>query len=898
MPEASMLSAQEAISVIHKLRALGIDADVDLPRICVVGKQSSGKSSVMEALTGIPLPRASGTCTRCAFEISTRHFDECAFDCTVSVRTLGQDGTRQKFTLASVTNPSDLPGVLETVQRLLLNSGVLLDLTNKLQDRSASLAEVRQALETSQIKPSAFTEDIVIIDIKGKMYSDLELIDLPGLIQSTGEADEESLIGIVDDLCRTYLQQPNTLIVMCLPCNDDLDNQAVRRIAKEFDDEGLRTVGLLTKADLVPQGTEQKWTNILQAKQNELRLGYFAMRNPTQAELDKGLPRADLEGFFFKTDPLGQSLQVVAPGRCGAAFVGRFLSEQLSDMITRQLPGLRSKIRTMLEESKEELAALGESVQSHEARPLLRSIIDKLHGSLAAHIEAGGAPPFRFWAAIKEYYENLKDDCYAARPTFEFNSCVLDDPIEITLRHQADLNLLSRHGKWDLGVGEGHGQNNAPLTINGKKLPKGQFQVQWDPKCCLDDVQEACETPLGMYTTSEGMPWVATWEVEKKGEGHYWYFLPDIDSGVKMQYRKVGDSSWSMYRSTPTRIGKWWRTPLWSRMGSEEFEQSCWVNDMIVAQGITGPAKGGVGDKAERPDEAAAARIRKSRAAQDDWPLVLRFKPTVSSKCLNLIDVADRITAARGRESCLPGGPAAYRVVQQILSDSHAQWKQPMERCIDSVSKKLEHLVNDTCRDVLGKYSKVESRVVESLHVLIAKCKRDMALRATELLERQEKAPDLLTQNDKCLSDSFQAAQQFLRGAMGCSLNLDMLDATERSRFSELAAKAGLTKDPSTWVAIGDHEDAVWTAAAAHAYYKLSLQRFCDAFPRAVDDLLLRGTVRQCREIIFKDLHVDQWTDEELRNMFEADPDVERRRREAQAKVKRLEEGFSILETS
>ena len=81
----SALSMQESLRTVHDLRSLGLDKDVDLPRICVVGKQSSGKSSVIEALTGIAVPRAAGTCTRCAYEVSTRHTSD-EFQCIVSLR--------------------------------------------------------------------------------------------------------------------------------------------------------------------------------------------------------------------------------------------------------------------------------------------------------------------------------------------------------------------------------------------------------------------------------------------------------------------------------------------------------------------------------------------------------------------------------------------------------------------------------------------------------------------------------------------------------------------------------------------------------------------------------------------------------------------------------------------
>lgn len=55
----------QLIKVIKKLEDLNIDATLpSLPKFVVVGDQSAGKSSVVEALCDISLPRGQGTCTR------------------------------------------------------------------------------------------------------------------------------------------------------------------------------------------------------------------------------------------------------------------------------------------------------------------------------------------------------------------------------------------------------------------------------------------------------------------------------------------------------------------------------------------------------------------------------------------------------------------------------------------------------------------------------------------------------------------------------------------------------------------------------------------------------------------------------------------------------------------
>lgn len=57
---------------IDRLFECNVGDSVALPQIVVVGDQSSGKSSVLEGLTGLPFPRASGLCTRFATQITFR----------------------------------------------------------------------------------------------------------------------------------------------------------------------------------------------------------------------------------------------------------------------------------------------------------------------------------------------------------------------------------------------------------------------------------------------------------------------------------------------------------------------------------------------------------------------------------------------------------------------------------------------------------------------------------------------------------------------------------------------------------------------------------------------------------------------------------------------------------
>ena len=138
-------------------------------------------------------------------------------------------------------------------------------------------------------------------------------------------------------MTKEYLKKPNTLIAMCCPFDDDLENQEIREIAKTLDPDGRRTVGILTKADRLPPGQEAIWMKILQNQDEKYQLlhGYFAVKNPGQPELEAGMSNEEArekEEEFFR----GECWQK-AKDRCGTKQLRECLCQLLHDLVKQQL---------------------------------------------------------------------------------------------------------------------------------------------------------------------------------------------------------------------------------------------------------------------------------------------------------------------------------------------------------------------------------------------------------------------------------------------------------------------------------------------------------------------------------------------------------------------------------
>ena len=93
---------------IDKLFACGVGEYVALPQLVVVGDQSSGKSSVLEGLTGLPFPRDSTLCTRFATQITFQRCPERGISASIIPADNSAQDYRDKVKEWSKTGLGDL----------------------------------------------------------------------------------------------------------------------------------------------------------------------------------------------------------------------------------------------------------------------------------------------------------------------------------------------------------------------------------------------------------------------------------------------------------------------------------------------------------------------------------------------------------------------------------------------------------------------------------------------------------------------------------------------------------------------------------------------------------------------------------------------------------------------
>lgn len=140
------------------------------------------------------------------------------------------------------------------------------------------------------------------------------------------------------------MRNPRSVILAVIPANVDIATQEILEMAEELDVKGERTLGVLTKPDLVDKGAEPAVIAIIEGRSHTLNLGWCIVRNPGQQALANSLSdaaannRHATEKAFFKSE---QPWSDVSKDRVGIEALRIRLVEILAEMIKREFPRVR-----------------------------------------------------------------------------------------------------------------------------------------------------------------------------------------------------------------------------------------------------------------------------------------------------------------------------------------------------------------------------------------------------------------------------------------------------------------------------------------------------------------------------------------------------------------------------
>ncbi|KAF2999950.1 hypothetical protein G7054_g5935 [Neopestalotiopsis clavispora] len=240
-----MVLTKKMIEIRNILSKVGQASTLNLPSIVVIGSQSSGKSSVLESIVGHEfLPKGTNMVTRRPIELTL-------------INTPGSSAEYGEFPDLGLGKISDFSSIQRT------------------------LTELNLAVSDAE----CVSDDPIRLSISSPHVPDLSLIDLPGYIQVVGQNQPLELKQKISELCDKYIQPPNVILAISA-ADVDLANSTALRASRRVDPRGERTIGVVTKMDLVDP---IRGMSILNDKQYPLRLGYVGVvsRVPTSTGLFK-----------------------------------------------------------------------------------------------------------------------------------------------------------------------------------------------------------------------------------------------------------------------------------------------------------------------------------------------------------------------------------------------------------------------------------------------------------------------------------------------------------------------------------------------------------------------------------------------------------------------------------
>ncbi|KAF9785439.1 dynamin protein dnm1 [Thelephora terrestris] len=325
----------DLIKLVNKLQDTfaNLGGELDMPQLAVVGSQSAGKSSVLETIVGRDfLPRGQGIVTRRPLVLQLIH--------------------------TPAPSPSSDPSSSEAPSISTYTEwGQFLHVNKRFTDFN----EIRKEIEQETFRVAGQNKGISKLPINLRIYSpnvlDLTLVDLPGLTKIPVGDQPSDIERQIRNLVVDYISKPNCVILSVSAANVDLANSESLKLARTVDPQGRRTIGVLTKLDLMDAGTNAN--DILTGRTYPLKLGFIGVVNRSQQDINTEKPMSaalDSEQEFFATHPAYRNIA----HKQGTKYLARTLNQVLMNHIRDKIPDMKARLNTLMGQAQQELSAFGD----------------------------------------------------------------------------------------------------------------------------------------------------------------------------------------------------------------------------------------------------------------------------------------------------------------------------------------------------------------------------------------------------------------------------------------------------------------------------------------------------------------------------------------------------------
>lgn len=344
---------RQLLDTIDELRSEAIK-DVNLPQLIVCGDQTSGKSSVLNAITRLSFPWHENVCTTFATEIILRR------------------GAAKPSKVRIMPGPSrteEQQKELEKFEKTFEDNAGFHRLFDEARECMRSMSKAGE---------KTIFDDKLRIHLTGPSHTTLTVVDLPGIIHNPNEGQNDDDLTRINELVHSYMKNPRSIILAIISAENTIELQKILSMAREedIDPRALRTFGIITKPDLVKENPDFKKA-IMDLARNErkryhLSMGWHVVRNRSFKEVDStDAQRDEAERKFFEEGEWASHPREWV----GVNALCRRLQRYLLHQIRLELPALVGELEDRKKLHRVRLEKLGESRESpKELRAYLTGI--------------------------------------------------------------------------------------------------------------------------------------------------------------------------------------------------------------------------------------------------------------------------------------------------------------------------------------------------------------------------------------------------------------------------------------------------------------------------------------------------------------------------------------------